>query len=191
MRIEQSAEVEAVRSKKAELSLELTAVDNDRLRLARDNAPDDVSRDPLAARTAELLGEAPPKFPETKAEKLQRLAERARELRAAIDVLSSREAVALQRWETGIRVGVSEEHKRRLKALATALKSAHAASLSLEDLANEIENAGVSVSAMRADSPDFLGHPNNPTSPLAYWFRQVVETGAIPASGVPKELRYR
>lgn len=191
MKIEQSSEVAALRAKKSELSAALVAVDDERRRLAHDDAPDETPRDPMAARTAELLGEAPPQFPETKAERLQRNAIRSRELRAAIEVLSHRERAAVHRWECEVRAGVSEEHKRRVKAVAAALKGVHTAALSLSDLANEIEKAGVSATAMQADYPSFIGRPTDPQSPLAYWLRHAVEVGAISSRDIPAELQYR
>ncbi|WP_165219539.1 hypothetical protein [Affinirhizobium pseudoryzae] len=191
MKIEQSAEVKAIRAKKGELSIELTAVDGDRRRLAQDDAPDEIPRDPMAARTAELLGEAPPQFSETKAEKLHRLAMRSRELRAAIEVLSHREQAAVHRWESEVRAGVSEEHKRRLKAVVAALTGLHAANLSLSALADEIEQAGVSAAALRADYPTFIGRPKDPQSPMAHWLRHAAEVGAMSSRDIPQELQYR
>ena len=192
-KLEYGAQHDALAKKYKELGAELTKVMAERIALAQSDEPEivDAQDGAAAQRVAELLGQAPRKIAPSKRDRLAAMAEQIRDLRSAIGVLDGQMAVERHRAEVAYRTGVAPDYKAKLRAVAVAMKSVHAAALDLHKLSKGVEEQGVSLSHLGVFSASLLGSPADPYSAMARFFREAIEMNVITKSEMPEELGHR
>lgn len=176
--------------KRNELGARLTQVTADQLKLAKEDATNDTPpvEGSVVQRLAKLLGQELPSPPPSRQKQLGEMAVEIRDLRSAVDFLDAQIAVERQKDEAAYRAGIAPEFREKLRAVALAMKTVHAANLELQDLTDAIEGQGVSLATLLSYPPYFLGNPRDYNSTLGRFFREAVEIEAITQKEIPTEL---
>lgn len=150
---------------------------------------DSPPSDPAEARVAALLGKPPAPATASRRERLGNLTLELSDLRRALETLNQQVYFERSKAMRVQRAHVRPEFLRRMQVFCRALASVHAANLSLRELEDAVEAAGCNAHHEELRVPNGIGSPTDRSGPLARFFKEAAEAGAINARDIPAELR--
>ncbi|MDB5575863.1 MAG: hypothetical protein JWR80_1039 [Bradyrhizobium sp.] len=186
---EQKTKLADLEAKRARVTAEANAIDEERRKMVTDPASLPTPTDPSSVRIAALLGEAPPVIIPEHRTRLVDLAQRSRDLRQACDLLAQQIRQERHKAAVEARLKLAPEYRTRIRAICEAFKAVHAANVELHALTGAMEDAGIEWGALGYVGPKQLGSPRNPYSPVAQYFKDAADLGFITRNEIPEALR--
>lgn len=143
------------------------------------------------ARVAKILGRQPvERAPKRDIEKdLQTIDRDVKDREAALVVIDREIELERRAASSVIMQQLEPQYRELISTICKALLGLHDANRRYNDLADHINNNGISWSGIEGMPPWFLGHPNNPDGNLARYLREAVASGFLKASEFPEEFR--
>lgn len=140
-------------------------------------------------RVAEILGKIPPQPKKTRAGRQLEIAERVRDIDAAVEILNREIEIERNRAAAIVRERVAGQHKALVGDICRALVGAHQANVAYWRLIETLQDDGVSSGSLGDHRPTFIGAPRDISSPLALFLKECSRGGLFPAQEIPSELR--
>jgi hypothetical protein len=186
-----ASEVSGLDAKLAGFSRRIRDLESERAALAAELASESAgpALTPRNARVAALLGESDVVPDKPSRMRLTEIAVELADLREAFETAGRMRRVALSKASAAICAGIAPEYRTRVRAVVEALKSAHAATLSLRELTNALEEQEVEWTSLGVAFPSFIGNPCDLSGPLAHYPRDMVSQGHIGKYDLPRELQ--